>query len=379
MRNNPRRWFGPRTVDLTARRRRRREPLSPDVGGQHLAGRAKNTDLVLHIGLHKTASSYIQGVLGASRDNLLREGVLYPTTGIVDKGSTSTREGAGSGQGLLSRRGRHRVLLARLMAELEEDIPTVLISSEEFSRGGDTPSPAKLLDRFKAFRSVKVVLVLRRQDDWIESFYKQSVDQYGNFETRSFDEFLEQVGSPLLDFHTRFTPWRDLVGPENFHVLSYDDLPDGAAICRRLLEIAGLQGPVLDELGKVSVPRYDSVRAIDTVGLRILNSHRLEDRDIRTRTARSIYDAAPAGDIELMSPAAREKIQAMCDPINQRIETEWFGEPVPGFRFGTAPRASDTNPPSGLEMVDYIDQVISLCEEGRSAAMAETMWGVEGE
>jgi hypothetical protein len=30
-------------------------------------------------------------------------------------------------------------------------------------------------------------------------------------------------------------------------------------------------------------------------------------------------------------------------------------------------------------MVDYIDQVISLCEEGRSAAMAETMWGVEGE
>ena len=376
MRNKLGNVFGPRVVDK--RRRRRREPLSPDVGGQHLASLAKDTDLVLHIGLHKTASSYVQGVLAASRDDLKREGVLYPTTGIVDKGSRSTREGAGSGQGLLSRRGRHRTLLARLMAELE-GVPTALISSEEFSRGGDTPSPEKLLDRFKVFKSVRVVLVLRRQDDWIESFYKQVVDQYGNFETRSFDEFVERTGPRLFDFHTRFTPWRDLVGEENFHVLSYDDLPDGTAICRRLLEIAGVQGPILDQLGSVAVPRYDSVRAIDTVGLRILNSHRLEDRDIRTRVARSIYDVAPAGDIELMSAGTREEIQAMCRPINQRIADEWFTEPVPGFLFGKEPRASAKSPPTGLEMVDYVDQVIALCEDGLRAARPETTWAGEGE
>lgn len=369
---------GPRDLDPN-RRRRRREPLSPDVGGQHLASRAKDTDVVLHIGLHKTASSYIQGVLASCRDDLRGEGVLYPTTGIVDKGSTSTREGAGSGHGLLSRRGRHRVLLARLLAELEESAPTVLISSEEFSRVGDTPSPEKLLDRFKVFRSVKVVVVLRRQDDWIESFYKQVVDQYGNFETRSFGEFLGERGPRLFDFHERFTPWRDLVGPDNFHVLSYDDLPDGAAICRRLLEIAGVSGPVLDKLGTVSVPRYDSVRAIDTVGLRILNSHRLEDRDIRTGIARSIYDVAPTGDIELMTADLREQIQAMCRPINERIETEWFAEPVPGFRFGREPRTPTTSPPTGLEMVDYVDKVIALCEEGLRATRPETMWtGGEG-
>jgi hypothetical protein len=372
MRNKFRGWRGPRVVD--PRRRRRKEPLSPDVGGQDLTSRAKDTDLVLHIGLHKTASSYIQGVLAASRDDLLGEGLLYPTTGIVDKGATSTREGAGSGQGLLSRRGRHRVLLARLMDEVGEGVPTVLISSEEFSRGGDTPSPEKLLDRFKPFRSVKVVLVLRRQDDWIESFYKQIVDQYGNFETRSFDDFLHQTGRRLLDFHTRFTPWRELVGPENFQVLSYDDLPDGAAICRRLLEIAGLEGPILDKLSTVSVPRYDSVRPIDTLGLRILNSHRLEDRTIRTGVARSIYEVAPAGDIELMTADLREGIQAMCRPINERIETEWFAEPVPGFRFGSEPRTSTTTPPTGLEMVDYIDQVIALCEDGLRAARSETTW-----
>ena len=377
MKNMLRGRRGPRVVD--PRRRRRREPLSPDVGGQRLESRAKETDVVLHIGLHKTASSYIQGVLAACRDDLRSEGVLYPRTGIVDKGSTSTREGAGSGHGLLSRRGRHRVLQARLLGELEESVPTVLISSEEFSREGDTPTPEKLLDRFRPFRSVKVVVVLRRQDDWIESFYKQVVDQYGNFETRSFEEFLEQRGRHLFDFHTRFTPWRDLVGPENFHALSYDDLADGAAICRRLLEIAGVRGPLLDNLAKVSVPRYDSVRAIDTVGLRILNSHRLEDRDIRTGIARSIYDVAPAGDIELMTADLREQIQQMCRPINQRIEEDWFSEPVPGLRFEREPRASTKSPPTGLEMVDYVDKVIALCEEGLRATRPEAMWTGGGE
>ena len=146
------------------------------------------------------------------------------------------------------------------------------------------------------------------------------------------------------------------------------------AICRGLLEIAGVRGPVLDKLSTVSVPRYDSVRAIDTLGLRILNSYRLEDRDTRTRIARSIYDAAPSGDIELMSAELREEIQAMCRPINERIEAEWFGEPVPGFRFGSPPRSRPRTRPRGRTMVDYVDRVISLCETPGGPCRRERSW-----
>lgn len=378
MRNKLSSWRGPKAMDRAEQRRK--------TGGQtvrppdpELLKRAQEATLVLHMGLHKTASSYVQGLLAARRDDLLREGLLYPQTGIVDKGSTSTREGAGSGQGLLSRKGRQEALKAQLLEELPKDVPTVLVSSEEFSRARPTPTPQNLLARFRAFGTVKVVLVLRRQDVWIESYYKQIVDQYNNFETRSFDKYLKETGFSLLDFHSRFTPWRELVGPENFHVLSYDDLADGAAICRRILEISGLSGPLLDELAAVPVPRYESVRAIDTVGLRILNAYRLDDRDTRTKTARSIYDAAPAGDIELMSADLREEIQAMCRPINERIEAEWFDEPVPGFRFGAEPRVSATDPPSGPEMIDYVNRVMSLCEDARIALDPEAMWGREVE
>lgn len=360
--------FGrPHAAERRARRRRTPAVPSLELGRQDLAERAKHTDLVLHIGLHKTASSFVQGLLGASRDDLLSRGVLYPATGIIDKADTGTREGAGSGQALLSRPGRQHALKVGLFEEITDDVSTVLISSEEFGRVAAAPTPARLVARFSAFRSIKVVVVLRRQDDWIDSYYRQVVDQYGNFETRSFEEFLHQAGPNLLDYHARFAPWRELVGPDNFHVLSYDDIPGGAAICARLLDIAGVEGPVLEGLGSPSVPRYESVRAIDTVGLRILNSYRLEDRDTRTRTARLIYDVAPAGDIELLSPGLRGEIQARWAPVNERIEAEWFDQPVPGFRFGSAPRVQVTSPPSGMDMVEYVDRVIALCESARTS------------
>jgi hypothetical protein len=111
------------------------------------------------------------------------------------------------------------------------------------------------------------------------------------------------------------------------------------------------------------------VRSIDTIGLRILNAYRLDDRDLRTRAAKLIYAAAPDGDIELMTPEMREGIQALCGPINERIEREWFQEAVPGFRFGAALGGPAADPPTGSEMVDYIDQVISLCEGVRTSAL----------
>lgn len=338
--------------------------------GDQVGKSVEDVTLVLHIGLHKTASSYVQNVLSSCRYDLLNEGVLFPATGTNDAVVLRTREGAQSGHILFTRPGDPHDLVQELLTELPDSASTVLLSAEDYSLPRRRPTPEQYLAAFSAFGTIKVVLVLRRQDTWIESFYKQAVDQFNKSETRSFDEYLRQVGPSVLDFYARFSPWRDLVGPENFHVLSYDDLPDGTAMCRRFLDVVGVRGPLLDEVASVSVPRYESVRAIDTLGLRILNSYRLQDRDTRVRAAKAIYSAAPEGDIELMTPAMREGIQARCDPINGRIEAEWFGEPVPGFRFGSPPPTAAT-PPSGTDLVDYLDQVIALCEDARSTADAD--------
>jgi hypothetical protein len=335
--------------------------------GDQVGKSVEDVTLVLHIGLHKTASSYVQNMLGARRYDLLGEGVLYPTTGTLNGVPSRTREGAQSGHILFTRPGDHHDLVPELLAELPDACSTVLLSSEDFTLARRRPTPEQYLGTFSAFGAVKVILVLRRQDAWIESFYKQVVDQYNKSETRSFDDFLKQVGPSLLDFHARFSPWRDLVGPENFHVLSYDDMPDGDAMYRRFLEIAGIDASFLDEAPSTPVPRYESVRAIDTLGLRILNSYRLQNRETRVRVAKSIYSLAPEGDVEIMTPAMREGIQARCGPVNERIEAEWFKEPVPGFRFGS-PLPATADPPTGPEVADYLDRVITLCEAARNSA-----------
>lgn len=331
--------------------------------------RIDDRTLVLHIGLHKTATSYIQNVLSTRRYDLLEEGVLYPLAGSgslargVDRLQAATRDGAQSGHALFAESGDTAPLLQALLEELPESTSTVLLSAEDFT--ARLAEPEKILGRFAAFGTVKVVLVLRRQDLWIESYYKQRVDQHLRFETRSFGEYVEQVGAELLDFHTRFSPWRDLVGPENFHAVSYDDEPDGAAILRKLLEVAGVTGPLLDRVADIDVPRYDSVRSIDTLGLRVLNGFRVRDADRRVKAAQAVYDAAPDGDIELLTPEIATAIQEQYAAVNERIEAEWFTAPVPGLRFGKPRGQSPATTPSPEELLGYLDEVLSICAEAR--------------
>jgi len=324
---------------------------------------AKDLDLVLHIGLHKTASTYLQNVLSARRYDLIEHGVLFPSTGMRSGDAARTRDGAQSGHALFTGRGVRKSLLPDLLTEVPPTASTVLLSAEDFTH--PRLEPAQHIELFSSFRTIKVVLVLRRQDVWIESFYKQIVDQYHNVETRSFGDYLAQEGAGLLDFYARFSPWRDLVGPENFHALSYDDLPGGAEICRRVLRVAGVAEKHLDEFPGVDVPRYDSVRSIDTVGLRILNGYRLKNREVRDKAARDIYAASPRGDIELMTPEMRTAVQRQFGPVNERIEAEWFTEPVPGLRFGAEVGGKAREPLSGAEMLEYVDRVVAIAGAAR--------------
>lgn len=328
--------------------------------------RIDDRTLVLHIGLHKTATSYLQNVLSTRRYDLLEEGVLYPLAGSgslargVDRLQARTRDGAQSGHALFAAREEDRSILDAMLQEMPESCPTALLSSEDFTaRHAD---PRAILSRFAAFGTIKVVLVLRRQDLWIESYYKQLVDQHRRFETRPFAQYLEESGVELLDFHARFSPWRELVGPENFTVLSYDDEPGGgAAIVRSVLEVAGVTGPLLDSAAAIDVPRYDSVRSIDTVGLRILNGFRVEDADRRVAAAKDIYAAAPEGDIQLLTPEISAAIQEQYAAGNERIEAEWFDGAAPGFRFGSPLPAVRGPVPSGEELLAYVDDVLAIC------------------
>ena len=124
-----------------------------------MASRAGDRTLVLHIGLHKTATSYLQNVWSARRYDLLQEGILYPIEGTgslargVDRLQLTTRKGAQSGHAVFTRPVEARQALGDLLQELPETVGTVLLSSEDFSLG--RVAPERYIELFSDFGTVK--------------------------------------------------------------------------------------------------------------------------------------------------------------------------------------------------------------------------------
>ena len=54
-------------------------------------------------------------------------------------------------------------------------------------------------------------------------------------------------------------------------------------------DCASARLPSIEVNESADLPVYESVRAIDTLGLRVLNSYRLDSRETRTGIAKSIY------------------------------------------------------------------------------------------
>lgn len=129
--------------------------------------------LVLHIGTHKTATTTIQDTFYANRDLLAQHGVVYPALG--------------------KHSGHHGLLTDWIALPLAYDLPnggigtlqalaaeyvdrdiTLLLSSEEFSRGGGAGGQvdmAALAGIFDGFESVSLICFLREQWQFLQSVY----------------------------------------------------------------------------------------------------------------------------------------------------------------------------------------------------------------
>lgn len=330
--------------------------------------KAQNIDVILHIGLHKTATTYIQNKFAAHRYDLVREGIVYPRAGEPDRPVFATRGGAQSGHALLTRAEDPALeAIQGIAKECPESTRCIVLSSENFAIWTRPFTAAEYLARFNMFRSVKVVLVVRRQDSWLESYYKQIVDGFRDYETRSFGEFLSDEGWKLIDFYSRFSEWRTAAGADNFHVLSFDDCKDADEIGANILKLAGASDELIDAITSADAERYDSVRAIDTLALRILNAYQLNDRDERIELARNLVAASPASKFPLMTADMRDAIEEFCKPINERIVAEWARTPMPNFLFAKPPKAEAVDPVDPALVADYVGYAISVCEGARSS------------
>src|SRR2546423_7763876 len=144
---------------------------------------ANSPRIVLHIGAPKTASTYLQRRLRADPSHLRKHGIYVPVLPLVAEmaGNAKLLATALSRRPSLTfQRAFPKIdlrtldpsgLVAELLQDWRADSESVVLSAENF-RPNHAPRLRELLP--KTAPSV-VVLFVRRQDRWIDSYFNQMV------------------------------------------------------------------------------------------------------------------------------------------------------------------------------------------------------------
>ncbi|SPJ26499.1 hypothetical protein [Palleronia abyssalis] len=208
---------------------------------------ADKRTLYLHIGLPKTASSWLQSHVFSSMSHLE----------FIDSPRSQIFQGAGDladGNWLMAsvfKRSSHiwKSYGDAIFTEIfgakdswQTRGQNALISDERIGREG---SRSALLSAHLAglrrtafewgFEDVKVVFMIRRQDTWLASHYAQMSDRNSRAGQRDFGRLLTDVISParsrynfgtLLDFGSLYQVLVDAMGPDKVMVWPYEHLQE---------------------------------------------------------------------------------------------------------------------------------------------------------
>jgi hypothetical protein len=218
--------------------------------------------IVLHIGAPKTASTYLQRRLRANSERLRERGIFVPVlpevaamagnakllaTALSKRPSlTFQRAFPGIDHGAL----KPAALVAELLHDWKRDSESVVLSAENF-RPNHAPSLRELLPNDVP---VRVVLFVRRQDRWIDSYFNQMVKT--SEVQRSMPEFVAKLcdteGERYCrpDWFAHFETWTNAFG--NCQVIFYDQV--ASDVFDAFLNAAGFQSmPDLADIDRAQV------------------------------------------------------------------------------------------------------------------------------
>jgi hypothetical protein len=181
----------------------------------------RSPSFVIHVGPHKTGSTYLQFSFRALRGDLAARGTVFPEIWELGRGRPS--------QGLLMsklRDGHVDELAPEFAALLGSGAELILISSEDLS---DLDRPA--LERLRVLTAghpVRIVFYVRRWSDLIPSAWQEMVKQ-GHYQTLPefmLTHLLQPEESRLLNFDVRLSAFTDVFGIESVTLVSYSELSD---------------------------------------------------------------------------------------------------------------------------------------------------------
>ena len=202
-----------------------------------MSGHVKRPVLYLHVGSHKTGTTAIQQAMRAARQELRRQGVCWPvlrSNPAHSKLAHSKLVRAVYAQGPIAGL-QARWLAARVRWQARGTAATVLSSEKiyrigyEFFEEEDQDTPAnrerriaflhRLRALFEDHYDIRVLLYLRRVDEFAESMYKELLFRKPYTGRFRFDDFLTRQAA-LFNYGDQAQELRQHLGPVSLQ--SYD-------------------------------------------------------------------------------------------------------------------------------------------------------------
>ena len=218
--------------------------------------------LILHFGIHRTGSTSIQRNLAANREVLKQHGFLYPHI-----------EGVVSPQSLPAKLNVEAASLKRLFRKVEkqatQETHTVILSSEDLCTLGNY----KFLEDIPQKFDVRVVLYLRRQDLWLESWYNQHVKWPwdADFSGSDIHYFVGKIKNfPWIDYKNLLARIERFLPRDKLHVESIGETGAASSVDDFLKFCSINPGYLQKENNKnqsLSSAKIDILRRIDMIDL----------------------------------------------------------------------------------------------------------------
>lgn len=177
------------------------------------------SEILIHIGPHKTGTTSIQTNLSDNKDHLKARGIHFLDLAHMTGGVHRLAD-------LLST--DRKVEAASYLQELQLSEGKIIISSENFSRL-DAEQASSFISHFSGKR-IKVVYFLRNPLDRIMSSWKERIKHGYRY---TFLEYLSgQLARPFLNADinpaVHLDRWAKAVGKENLDIVNYDTIEDVA-------------------------------------------------------------------------------------------------------------------------------------------------------
>lgn len=204
--------------------------------------------VIIHAGMHKTGTSYIQNAIYDNREKLRPLGFYYPETGLV---KSNPQVGF-----------RHFPLKVSLTEERESALSLRLLKEEIEASGCDrivisyegflnADLPAETLLNGFAEYDLRVIAYVRSPVDYIESKYREWVRRV-NYSGEMSDFLRSQ--RRFLNYGRLFRPWMDALG-ERLVVKSFENSGKGIDLFNDFVRTCGYDGPI-PELAKVTEENF---------------------------------------------------------------------------------------------------------------------------